>query len=161
MQLRDLTLADMMAALNADVFRSTEGSRYATLVHAVLTTATGHLRYVNAGHPAAIVVDADGPGGRPRRHGAGARPLRGARHFPPPRSRWLPGDTLVVVSDGVSEALDVAGREFDLAQYSGGRLGRRRRSDSWPAAIVDAVCRHRGVDQAQDDVTVLCVRRRP
>ena len=36
MQQRDLTLAGMMAALNQDVYRSTEGSRYATLVHGVL-----------------------------------------------------------------------------------------------------------------------------
>ena len=56
----DLTLTGMMTALNDDVLRSTEGSRYATLVHGVLAPATGRLRYVNAGHPPSLVVAADG-----------------------------------------------------------------------------------------------------
>ena len=161
MQLRDLTLADMMSTLNADVYRSTEGSRYATLVHAVLTTATGRLRYVNAGHPAAVVVDADGAWRPALAATAPALGLFDGADFPAAEMVLAPGDTLVVVSDGVSEALDVEEREFDLAQVAAAVSAADDDGSGLASAIVDAVCRHRGVDQAQDDVTVLCVRRRP
>ena len=57
----------MMTALNRDILGSTEGSRYATLVHALLEPASGAIRYVNAGHPAPLVI---GPAGAPIGHGA-------------------------------------------------------------------------------------------
>ncbi len=72
---RDLSLTGMMTALNRDVMASTEGSRYATLVHGVLAPGTGEIRYVNAGHPAVDTrrrrrpvvagADLDGAGGGP------------------------------------------------------------------------------------------------
>ena len=72
-----------------------------------------------------------------------------------------PGDTLVVVSDGVSEALDPQGREFDLGDVAGLVSRCAVDASTLAAAVVDAVHRHRGADQAQDDVTVLSLWRRP
>ena len=57
---RDVTLAAMMATLNHDVFTSTDGARYATLVHGVLDRDTGQVTFVNAGHPSSLLVAADG-----------------------------------------------------------------------------------------------------
>jgi serine phosphatase RsbU (regulator of sigma subunit) len=160
MQQRDLTLTGMMAALNQDVYRSTEGSRYATLVHGVLSPATGRLRYVNAGHPPSVVVAADGTWRIALDATAPALGLFDGAAFPTADIALAPGDTLVVASDGVSEALDAEGREFDLGSVAD-IVSACGDTTALAAAVVEAVCRHRGADQAQDDVTVLSLWRRP
>jgi len=158
---RDLTLTGMMAALNQDVFHSTEGSRYATLVHGVLSPATGRLRYVNAGHPPSLIVAADGSWREALAATAPAIGLFEGATFPAADVVLAPGDTLIVVSDGVSEALDPKGCEFDLGGVAGLVAEGAGDAATLPAAVVEAVCRHRGADQAQDDVTVLSLWRRP
>jgi serine phosphatase RsbU (regulator of sigma subunit) len=158
-QQRDQSLTGLVAALNRDVYRSTEGSRYATLVHGVIDPGTGRLRYVSAGHPPSVVVAGDGSW-RPALEATGpALGLFEVAAFPAAELTLAPGETLVVVSDGVSEALDAAEREFDLAQVAAVVAGHADGAASVAGAIVAAVCAHRGVDQAQDDVTALVLRR--
>lgn len=159
MRQRDLTVADMMTALNRDVLASTEGSRYATLVHGLLDPATGVLHYVNAGHPAALVIaGADAPV-IALAVTAPAVGLLDAPDFPAASHALARGDTLVVVSDGVTEARDEAGTDWDLAALPA--LVARYPDDvhGLTGAIVEAVCDHRGRDQSQDDVTVFVLRR--
>lgn len=159
-QRRDLTLAGMMAALNRDVMASTEGSRYATLVHGLLTPATGEIVYVNAGHPAAVLVSAGGRWTPALASTAPAVGLMDGAEFPSASHVLLPGDTLVVVSDGVTEALDGDGCELDLgclATLAGG--GHDAPPAALAEAVVQAVRQHRGADQGQDDVTVFILRR--
>ena len=159
MQLCDVTLARMMDALNRDVYRSTEGSRYATLVHGVLTPATGVLRYVSAGHPPSLVVTADGHWRTGLEATAPALGLFDVAAFPSAEVTLAPGDTLVVMSDGVCEALDPAGLELEPAAIAAAVAGCRADPTAVADAVVDLVRRHRAGDQAQDDVTVLSLRR--
>lgn len=157
---RDMTLSGMMTALNQDVYRSTEGSKYATLVHGVLDPATGELRYVNAGHPASLLVAAAGTWTPALEATAPAVGLFDGAAFAAGSCTLSPGDTLVVLSDGVSEAMDDAGVELDLDLVAA--LTRQHAGDDpqhLASAVVDAVCRHRGRDQGQDDVTVLALKR--
>ena len=159
-QQRDLTLTGLMTALNRDVYRSTEGSRYATLVHGVLDPPCGVVRFVNAGHPPSLVVHRDGDVGAALAANAPALGLFDGAGFSAVELRLAAGDTLLVMSDGVSEAMDGDGREFEVAALA--RLAVRFGDDvaGLAAAVIDAVCAHRGRDQRQDDVTVLALRRR-
>ena len=157
---RDLSLATMMTSLNRDVMASTEGSRYATLVHGLLDPATGALRYVNAGHPSAVLVSSDGRWSPALASTAPAVGLMDVVDFPSASQVLAPGDTLIVMSDGVCEARDAAGEDFDLASLA--KLAHRGASADLTTVaddIVREVQRHRGADQTQDDVTVLLVRR--
>jgi sigma-B regulation protein RsbU (phosphoserine phosphatase) len=159
MRQRDLTATEMMTALNRDILASTEGSRYATLVHALLDPASGAVRYVNAGHPAPLVIGPDGAPTVGLDVTAPAVGLLDAPVFADAGHVLAPGDTLVVVSDGVTEARDVAGTDWDLTHIP--TLVARHGGDCevLAAAIVAAVCDHRGCDQTQDDVTVFVLRR--
>jgi sigma-B regulation protein RsbU (phosphoserine phosphatase) len=130
-------------------------------VHGVLSPATGRLRYVNAGHPPSVIVAADGAWRAGLDATAPALGLFEGSTFPAADVTLAPGDTLVVVSDGVSEALDPEGREFELAMVAALAADPHRDPRGIAAAVVDAVCRHRGADQGQDDVTVLSLWRRP
>jgi sigma-B regulation protein RsbU (phosphoserine phosphatase) len=156
-----LAVPQMIAALNRDVLASTEGSRYATLVHGVLDPATGELHYVNAGHPSAIVFNAAGIETARLDATASAVGLMEIDDFPAASHRLAPGDTLVVVSDGVTEARDAAGVDWDVSRLAG--LVARYRDDTAAAvdAVIAAVRAHRGADQTQDDVTVFILRRLP
>jgi phosphoserine phosphatase RsbU/P len=156
---RDRDLAAMMLALNRDVFASTEGSRYATVFHGVLEPATGVLRYVNAGHPSGMIVASDGVVRSVLAPTSPAVGLMDTADFTVADCRLERHETLLVVSDGVTEALDETGRELDLSLLAS--LAARPHADVQVLAdaVVDAVRRHRGGDQSQDDVTVLAIRR--
>src|SRR5690606_1337162 len=52
--------ADLVLTLNQDVFASTQGQRYATLIYFTLDPAGGRLTLVNAGHPPPVLIGADG-----------------------------------------------------------------------------------------------------
>lgn len=159
MRQHDLTAADMMTALNRDVLASTEGSRYATLVHALLDPATGAVRYVNAGHPALLVVGAAGRAVTSLHATAPAVGLLDAPEFPGAAHVLAPGETLIVLSDGVTEARDGDGIDWDLSHIPILVARHAGDCDALASAIVAAVCDHRGQDQTQDDVTVFVLRR--
>jgi sigma-B regulation protein RsbU (phosphoserine phosphatase) len=151
----------LVDALNGEVSATTDVGRYATLVLARLECATGRVEYVNAGHPAGLVLGADGAVRAELPSTAPAVGLIEGVGFATAEVWLAPGETLVVVSDGVTEALDGDDREFDLAQV--GTLAAAlvgRPAAALATAVVDAVRAHRGARQGQDDVTVLVTRRR-
>lgn len=156
-RLAHLAPAELMAAVDRDIYATTDGARYATAVYATLDSATRRLTLVNAGHPAVLVangsslvrLDASGP----------ALGLIQAGRFAAHEITLEPGALLVAYTDGVSEARDGADEEFGED-----RLGALLAAQGHlPAAklcscILDAVRTHRGSRQDQDDVTALVVR---
>lgn len=151
--------AAMMAALNRDVLASTEGSRYATLLHGWLRPADGRLEFVNAGHPSALLVAADGSWRAHLDATAPAVGLLDGAEFAGGCCDLAVGDTLVLMSDGVTEARDASGQDLDLARLAAIVHRGTSDADALADAMIDAVCTHRGADQAQDDVTVFVLRR--
>ena len=135
------------AALHIDLDNA---GAFVTAVHSRLDMDSGVLSYVDAGHGLSIVARADGSSERLR---SKAPPLG-----VDPETVWQvqtvqlnPGDTLIVVSDGVLDLYDGTLRSLDklvtLALLA---------PDPWE--IIDAIrARARGV--SLDDVTVLIVRR--
>ena len=84
-------------------------SRFVTLLFGILTS-DGELTYCNAGHNPPFVIGRNGV----RRLEAGG-PVVGLLEFAPFEQetvQLVAGDTIVVFSDGVSEALNSAGEEF-------------------------------------------------
>ena len=156
-RLAHLAPAALMAAVDRDVYATTDGARYATAIYATLDAGTRRLSLVNAGHPAVMI--ASGPSLTRLGASGPALGLIKAGHFAAHEVTLEPGALLVAYTDGVSEACDDAGEEFGdhrLAALiaANGQL---------PAAqlcscILDAVRRHRGSRQDQDDVTALVVR---
>ncbi|MBX9718374.1 MAG: SpoIIE family protein phosphatase [Microbacteriaceae bacterium] len=123
---------------------------FVTAFHARLDMDSGVLSYVDAGHGLSIVARADGSSQRLR---STAPPLG-----VDPETEWQvqtvqldPGDTLIVVSDGVLDLYDGTLRSLDnlvtLALLA---------HDPWE--IIEAI-RARALGANSDDVTVLLVRR--
>jgi serine phosphatase RsbU (regulator of sigma subunit) len=155
-RLAPVILADV---LNADLYASTQGQRYATMIYATLDAAARRMRLVNAGHPGALLC-APPPGARTEVRSTG--PALGLMHearFTCTDLSVPVGSILVAFTDGVSEALDASDIEFGADRVSV-VVDRFRQATAATvcAALLDDVRRHRGARQHQDDVTVLVVK---
>jgi serine phosphatase RsbU (regulator of sigma subunit) len=151
--------APLMAAVDRDVYATTDGARYATAIYAVLDTPNAALTIVNAGHPAVLVLPPQAD--RPMRVEASgpALGLIEAGGFASRAIDFAPGTVLLAVTDGATEAVDEAGRELgdDALEHLLIKL-RAQSAAQICQAVLDAVGAHRGLEQDQDDVTAMVVK---
>jgi sigma-B regulation protein RsbU (phosphoserine phosphatase) len=158
-RLAHLDAQALMAAVDRDVYATTDGARYATAVYGVLAPATGAMTMVNAGHLPVLLLP-HGAGEAVPVHATGpALGLIDAGTFESQSVTLTPGTVMLAYTDGVVDALDAGGDEF-----GGERLARLLAATRHlPAphictAILDAVRAHRGTQQDQDDVTVMAIK---
>jgi serine phosphatase RsbU (regulator of sigma subunit) len=131
-------------------------SRFVTLMVGVVSD-TGALTYTNAGHNPPFVV---GPSGVRRLEDGG--PVVGLLEFAPFSQATLqlqPGDTVVVFSDGVSEALNAAEEEFgdDRVLAAIAEAGTRD-AQAVVSHVFDAVRQFTAGTAQGDDITAMVVR---
>ena len=95
--------ADVAALLNSRLMSSRGSDEYLTMLYATLDLARGHLRFVQAGHPALLVLPHDAP---PRFLGDGGFPigLVETADYEQVALRLRPGDRVLIHSDGFLEA---------------------------------------------------------
>ncbi len=150
---------EICVRLSRLLFRRTPPEKFATAFLAVLETATGLLRYTNAGHnPSVIVraggeVEALGPTGIPLGLLPSARYRAG-------ETTLAPGDLLVLYTDGISEAADPDDEEYGLERIQ--KICALHRKEPCPelaaALEQDLEAFARGVPFA-DDRTIVLARR--
>jgi len=158
----DSDIGALMAAANAEVSRDNPEMLFVTVFAGILDLETGELEYCNAGHDNPYLVGAADAAVRRIADGDGP-PLCVVDDFPYEGGacRMRPGESLCVVTDGVTEAQREAGE-----LYGGPRveelLLRQAHAGADARAIVDAL---RGnVDEfaagaePADDLTVLVLR---
>ncbi len=149
--------AGVIAHLNRFLCEHSRLERYATMFFAILDTA-GRLDYINAGHPSPLLLR----GGRVETpFPADCFPvgLLPDAEFTSSTFALQPGDTLVLFSDGVTEAMDPDEKEFGIGRLKDAMAGRANQSvEELQTAILAAVKSFtRGAEQA-DDLTLLLVR---
>ena len=150
---------EISARLSRLLYRRTPPEKYATAFLAVLEPASGRLRYTNAGHNPPLLVRAEGtveelkPNGVP----IGLLPMAPYR---PDETTLLPGDILLIYTDGIVEALDPDGGEYGLDRLKDLCLRHRDKTCAPLAAALerDLEAFVRGVPFA-DDRTVVMARR--
>jgi serine phosphatase RsbU (regulator of sigma subunit) len=100
-----------VAALNRDISGRFGDNRYATLFYGEFDSRTQILRYVNAGHTAPIFISAKR---EVTKLSGGDLPVGmfPDATFQERRVKLPPGSSIVVYTDGVSDALNVKGEEF-------------------------------------------------
>lgn len=149
----------LAAAVDRDVYQTTDGARYATAIYAVLDAASSQLTLVNAGHPAAMLLSKPGQVRTLTATGP-ALGLIEAGEFGSHSLKINPGNVLVAFTDGVSEARNDADEEFGDAQLLAVIESVRPLSATEIcAAVLDRVREYRGARQDQDDVTVMVVKK--
>ena len=142
--------------INKVLTRRQIDARYATLLYGQLS-ADGKLMFCNAGHNPPLVFGADGL----RRIETGGMPV-GMFEMAPYSCDTItmkPGDTMVLYSDGVTEAHNVAGEEFGEARLIQVMERYTRGSaDVVLEQIIDAVKEFAHGAEQYDDVTALVVK---
>jgi phosphoserine phosphatase RsbU/P len=151
----------LLGRLGRALWEEHGGMPYLTGFVARLDLADRSLFWVNAGHPAALLVT-----GTEHRVLASTGPPAGILpdpHYDAQVLRLSPGDALVLVSDGVTEAIEADGRVEERLAWT---VARRRARGA--QAVCDRVMRlarsgrgPRGAGDWQDDRTVVAVTLDP
>jgi sigma-B regulation protein RsbU (phosphoserine phosphatase) len=122
-----------------------------------MLTPNGRLTYSNAGHPPPLLVTAQGI--RPLTEGGPILGVFEDATFPSETLQLSPGDSLVVYSDGVTEAAAPDGDEFGLDRLV---TATAAHATARPAALVDgvlsAVRRFSDTAASVDDATIAVLR---
>jgi len=151
--------ATLVVRLNKITCANCPSNRFITFFFSVLDPATGNLSFANAGHNPPIVVRTSGE----VEMLDGGGPVLGVLAIAPyseQQARLGPGDLLVVYSDGVTEAANIAEEEYGEERLI--EVLKRRRTDS-SDTIVNAVMESvnqftSGAPQA-DDITLVVAKR--
>ncbi len=152
--------AELVATLNDMMCEATTEDKFATLFYGCLDMDTSVLSYTNAGHVFPAFIRS---GGRAEVLDYSGLILGVLPGFKYERFELAlePGDTLVVVSDGVTEATNDEGEFYGeerlnplLATLHG------RRAHEVRDAIIESVKEFSGPKGAGDDVTILVLRRK-
>jgi serine phosphatase RsbU (regulator of sigma subunit) len=149
----------LVARLNVQICRHSPASRFITLFYAVYSPATGGLTYVNAGQNPPLIRRRDGRYERLAGTGVALGMFDGSV-FGAVDTTLEPGETLVLYSDGITEAEDPDGEPFE---ESGLEMVVERHAAEQPAEIgarvLKAVERHARASRFTDDLTILLLKR--
>jgi phosphoserine phosphatase RsbU/P len=156
--LQERSPAALCCRLNALIAPNLQAGRFVSFFCAVLDLRQGRVTYCNAGHPAPIIVRNSSCIARLSRGGAVIGSIEhatyGEAHFD-----LLPGDSIVLFTDGITEAGAQTGEE----EFGEERLMRVIDTHTSPSAfalrdaISHAVERHSAV--FDDDATLIAFRR--
>ena len=137
-----------------------ESAMFVTVLYAVYDPATGHLTYANGGHNLPVIFHSDGSSTvLPYTEGLALAVLSGV-DFQAGEVTLAPGDTLVLYTDGVTEAMDAENVEFGMerlqAVFKGGAP---ESAEAANEAVFTAVREFVAGAPQSDDITCLTLRR--
>jgi sigma-B regulation protein RsbU (phosphoserine phosphatase) len=147
---------ELCSQLNRHLHRVTEGIKFATAFYAEWSEPNRCLTYVNAGHPAPILLGSLSDhllqtGGPP----LGIFP---DTEFQTGSLLLQPGDTIVLYSDGITDAGENSGRGFGAARLEATvKQHGEKPLDEIRQAVLKAVRDWSG-NEVEDDMTLLLVR---
>ncbi len=150
----------VLGEVNQLLTEDNETFMFVTLLYAVFDPETGVLDYANGGHSNPLVVHADGSSEELPLTGGIALGVMPGLDYHESSTTLAPGDTLVLYTDGVSEAMNSQEEEFGVPRL------RQIFVDHPPVsarqaneAILEAVIHFADGHPQSDDVTCLVLRR--
>lgn len=153
-----VSVGEIVSLANHELVRENPEALFVTLVAGVIDVDSGRVEICNAGHDAPWVLSAQT---LRRIEGEGGPPLCMIEDFiyPSISLQLQPGETLCVVTDGITEALDVAGARYGVARVEA-LLERIKgaSADALVAALREDVRGFVGAAEPADDLTLLALR---
>jgi len=155
----DRPLSQLVGRLNDNLSPTLASNQFISFFVSELEPETGVLRYVNAGHNPPMKLD---PGGRVERLEGGG-PVLGIMpgvSYSAHETRFAPGDSLLIYSDGATESINPAEEEFGDSRLMEG-LKRVASLDSETALdrLVEGILTFCSTAPRHDDITLVLVRR--
>ncbi len=148
--------AEALNEVNRLLEQDNEAAMFVTVFYAVYDPKSRSLTYANGGHNPPLIVHADGNATvLPQTDGI-ALGVMPHIHYAQNAVTLLPGDVLVLYTDGVTEAVNAQGEEFGLARlravFADARPGDVREANH---AVFRAVRAFAGETPQFDDITCL------
>jgi len=157
---RGHTLKNAITVTNSYVVENHgQSSMFATIFFGVLDPATGSLLYVNGGHEPPVILNA----GEVIEDLPRTGPVVGIlpdTSFTVGEAQLEPGDTLLMFTDGITEAQDARGELFGRERLLELLRQPGKGSIPLPDRIAAAVLEYIGDAKQFDDITIVAVRRK-
>lgn len=151
----------VLQALNDELCAGNEAMMFVTAFFGVLDLRSGRLDFVNAGHNPPLIQG--GPARirmLPRSQNVALGVLVGAR-FRQSRASLRRGDTLLLYTDGVTEASDPSGRMFGEQRLLNVVMRHRSGHGSLPGELLRRVREFEGGKPQGDDIACVALRYLP
>jgi phosphoserine phosphatase RsbU/P len=151
-----LPLSQLMERASRVFCESTLPTHYATLICG-RASASGEIEICNAGHPPPLVLQA----GDIARLDATGMPIGMfyTQSFSSRTVRLAPGSTLLLYTDGLFEAQNAAGVEYGIDRLAALAASADRQPQATIETCVRDLAAFRGAPGANDDLTLLAIRR--
>jgi adenylate cyclase len=155
------SLDALLRLVNEEISQENPGSLFITAILGVINVRTGEMQFCSAGHDAPILLRASEP---PRSlNGTGGLPLCVDEDFPytADQIQLQPGDTLIVLTDGITEAQDANKNFYGLARvlaYLPTLEGAQRSAAALCAGLYGEVKRFTQGSPPSDDITIMAIR---
>jgi serine phosphatase RsbU (regulator of sigma subunit) len=156
------SLADAMHAINNEVCDVSVRADFITLAICLIDPSTHEITLGNAGHMSPVFRRADGTIEEPADEEIRGYPLGVERgfHYRTHATRLSPGESALVFSDGISEAMNCRGELYSVERIHRHLAGM---SGAGPAelgkTLVEDVRRHLGDCDQNDDISLVVFRR--
>ena len=147
----------MAEAINAELLKDNTEAMSVTMLLGVLDLRTGEVELACAGHEDPLQLDSDGNITRIRLEG-GPPFCIAEFSYPLEKLKLKPGETLVLVTDGVTEAQNGSNALFGRDRILSGRGEWARSATAICEAIRDEVRTFEEGTDATDDLTVMAIR---
>ena len=150
----------VLGEVNTLLTENNETVMFVTLLYAIFDPETGVLTYSNGGHCNPLLVHKDGSSEELPHTGGVALGVMPELDYREAHVALAPGDTLILYTDGVSEAMNSEGEEFGIERLRE-LFSAQPPSDAKQAneAVLQAVADFAGDTPQSDDVTCLVLRR--
>ena len=151
-------VTEMMTRLNRATAANCPTNRFISFFFSVLDPATGRLVYANAGHNPPLVARTDGS--IEKLEGGGLlMGILGKAVYQQYEAQLLPGDVLLLYSDGVTEATNPSNQEFEEARLEQTLLANRhKRPHEIVTAVTEAVESFASGVPVADDLTLVVAK---
>ena len=137
-----------------------EAGMFVTLFYGVYDPSSGTLTYANGGHDSPLVVSADGSSILIPSTGGIALGVVPGLEYEQTSVTLAPNETLILYTDGVTEAMNIDGEQFGMGRLTGiFKDGPPMNSEEVAQAVLDAVREFAGDASQSDDITCLVLHR--
>lgn len=156
----DITIADATARVNDLIYDNTSADKFITFFWAILNTEDNTLKYVNAGHNPPFLLKNDGSVRRLDKGGMILGVLKSVVTYEHEIVPLNPGDTVVMFTDGISEAMNKQNEEYGEEKLE--EILRMKANEPAGAVLDGVILSVQGFadpTNQSDDITVLVLTR--
>ncbi len=153
----DEPLNAIIRRINGHILRNTSPEQFITFFAGIYDHETREFQYVNAGHNPPQLIRTDGKVEELFTGGVLLGTVR-KPNYDIGRVTLAKGDLIILYTDGITEAMNDNGEEFEVERMIAAALPHRDNAEQAVSAIHEAVVTHHGGDSFDDDFTLIVAK---